>query len=145
MPPAAPDLAGFREAQSRLRHLMGVVATFRVPVAPVWPAGTPLDPQTQRPYDPTVTPASGGGFTMVQKTVALVFRPIKVNVEDPVGGDTSGGIRHRESIAMTLDVADYPDVQNASRVNLDGTEYKVTSIINDPNLDDRYIVFAEAR
>lgn len=140
-----PDILGFRAAQRRLRQEMGSTATFKVPVEPVWPMGTPLDPQTQRPYDPTVEPDSGGDFTLVEKVVGLVFRPIKVNVEDPVGDDVHGGIRHGESIAMSVEVEDYEDVRLATQVNLAGTEYKVTSIITDPGTDDRYIVFAEAR
>ncbi len=140
-----PNIAGFKEAQQRLRDQLGVDVTFKIPTAPVWPAGTPLDPQTGRPYDPTVEPQSGGGFTSVVKKVGLVFRPIKVNVEDPVGDEVQGGIRHGESLALTISVADYAAVQNAAQVNVEGTEYRVMSIIADPGLDDRYIVFGEAK
>ncbi len=140
-----PDLAGFREAQARLREEMGVDVTFRIPVAAVWPVGTPLDPQTGRPYDPTVEPQSGGSFTNVVKRVGLVFRPIKVNVEDPVGDEVQGGIRHGESLALAVSVADHPDIEDATQLNLEGTEFAVTSIIVDPGLDDRYIVFGEAK
>lgn len=139
-----PDIAGFQEAQQRLRDLMGVEVTFKIPVDPTWPAGTPLDPQTGRPYDPTVEPESGGGFDEVVKTVGLVFRPIKVNVEDPVGDEVQGGIRHGESMALSVSVPDYADIQDAAQVDLEGTEYRVMSIMVDPGLDDRYIVFGEA-
>lgn len=140
-----PDIEGFKAAQQRLRDKMGVEVTFRIPTPPVWPADTPLDPQTGRPYDPTVEPESGGEPVNVVKTVGLVFRPIKVNVEDPVGDEVQGGIHHGESIALSVSVPDYEDIQDATQVNLQGTEYRVTSIIVDPGLDDRYIVFGEAR
>ena len=140
-----PDLAGFRSAQQRLRDTMGVEATFKLPVAPVWPAGTPLDPQTGRPYDPTVEPESGGGHTEVVRRVALTFRPIKVNVEDPIGDEVQGGIRHGESIALSMSPADHAAVESAVQVNLEGTEYRITSMIADPGLDDRYIAFGEAK
>lgn len=143
--PVLPDIAGFKAAQQRLREHMGVEVTFRIPTDPVWPAGAALDPQTGRPYDPTVEPESGGDFTNVVKTVALVFRPIKVNVEDPIGDEVQGGIRHGESIALSMSVDDYADVSEAIQVNLQGTEYRVMSMIVDPGLDDRYIAFGEAK
>ncbi len=144
MSPVLPDLAGFKAAQQRLREQVGVDVTFRIPVPPVWPPGTPLDPQTGRPYDPTVEPQSGGTFGSVVKRVGLVFRPIKVNVEDPVGEEVQGGIRHGESLALSVSTADYPDIEDAAQVNVEGTEYRVMSIIVDPGLDNRYIVFGEA-
>ncbi len=145
MIPATPDLVGFAAAQQRLREQMGVNATFSIPVAPVWPAGTALDPQTGRPHDPTVEPQSGGGFTTVVKRVALIFRPIRINVEDPLGDDVTSGLRHGESIGMGISTADYAAVQNATQVRVEGVDYKVTSIIPDPGPDNRYIGFAEAR
>lgn len=140
-----PDIAGFAEAQHRLRQELGIDVTFGIPVAPVWPDGTPLDPETGRPYDPTVDPASGGGTTAVTKRVALVFRPIRVNVEDPLDGDVRSGLRRDESIALAIDTADYLDVRNATEVAVGDIDYKVTEIIEDPGPDDRYIAFGEAR
>ncbi len=143
--PVIPNIAGFKDAQQRLRDHMGVEVTFRLPTAPVWPVNAALDPQTGRPYDPTVEPESGGGFTDIVKTVALVFRPIKVNVEDPIGDEVQGGIRHGESIALSMSVDDHADVGEAVQVSLEGTEYRIMSMIVDPGLDDRYIAFGEAK
>lgn len=140
-----PNLDGFREAQDRLRRVMGTDVIFRVPVDPVWPAGTRLDPQTQRPYDPTVQPQSGGGYTTVTKRVMVVFRPIRTNVEDPLGDDERGGLRHGESIALGIGEDDHPDVQGATRATVRGVEYKITSMIPDTSPDPRYIAFLEAR
>lgn len=140
-----PNMDGFAAAQKRLRQFMGTEVIFRIPVDPSWPVDTPLDPQTNRPYDPTVEPESGGGFTTVTKTIALVFRPIHVNVEDPVGSDVSGGIRGEESIAMAISDDDYPDVEFATRAHVGDIEYKITQVIRDPGPDERFIAFAEAR
>lgn len=142
---ASADVSGFREAQERLRDKLGADVTFRTPTPSVWPAGTPLDPQTGRPYDPTVEPTSGGGFADAMIRVGLVFRPIRVNVEDPVGADVSGGTRQRESIALSVSQRDFPGIVNATRVNVGDIEYKITQVIRDPGLDLRRIIFAEAR
>lgn len=53
-----PSLAGFRDAQDRLRALTGELVTFLGPVQVTFPPGTRLDPQSGRPYDPTITPSS---------------------------------------------------------------------------------------
>ena len=60
-PPASstgprPDLDGFAEAQGRLRQMIGVDAVFLVDGEPIWPAGTPIDPETGKPYDPFLEP-----------------------------------------------------------------------------------------
>lgn len=144
-PGVGPDLDGFIAAQQRLRTTMGRDAIFRIPVTPSWPAGTPLDPQTGRPYDPTVEPESGGGFTTIVKRVALVFRPIRVNVEDPLGDDERGGMRSAESMAMGIAEEDFIDVQGATQVTIQGRDFKITSMERDPGPDARYIAFAEAR
>lgn len=145
MPVATPDLAGFAAAQKRLRGQMGADVTFRIPTAPVWPVGTPTDPQTGRPFDPTVEPVTGGGFTGVVKRVGLVFRPIGGSVEDPVGGKVVGGVRGEESIAMSISADDYSDVEAATQALVGGIAYRITQVIEDPGPDDRYIAFAEAR
>ena len=53
-----PDLQGFRDAQSELRQLFGQDITFQAKAAATWPLGTPIDPETNEPYDPTIEPVS---------------------------------------------------------------------------------------
>lgn len=142
---ALPNIEGFRAAQQFLRDELGTEVPFHTPIAPAWPPGTKLDPQTQRPFDPTIEPISGGGYTTVTVKVSMVARVIRTNVEDPLGGDVSGGLRRGESIAMGISVADYPAVQNATAATVAGIEYKLTDIIRDPGLDNRYIAFGEAK
>lgn len=139
-----PDIEGFRAAQQRLRDAMGTNVAFHTPVAPTWPPGTPLDPQTGRPHDPTVEPLSGGGVTTTTIKVSLVARPIPSGIE-PQGGDVSGGLRRSDSIALGISVADYPSVASATGVTVADIDYKLTDIIRDPGLDDRYIAYGEAK
>lgn len=140
-----PDFDGFVAAQERLRDYAGQDIRFLVPTDPVWPAGTPLDPETLRPYDPTVIPESGGGFVEVVKRVGLVYRPIHTNVEDPLGDDIRGGFRHGESIALSISETDVTDLVGAIYAVVGGRTFKITSYEDDPGPDTRYIMFAEAR
>jgi hypothetical protein len=104
-----------------------------------------LDPESGEPYDPTVVPTSGGGDTEIEKICVVVFRPIHVNVEDPIFTGPSG-LRRGESVALILDPGDFPDVEHATVAEFNSVEYRVTEIIPDGLVDtDRYIVFLEAR
>lgn len=138
-----PDLAGFRAAQRTLRQELGVDVTFRIPVAPVWPVGTQIDPETGRPYDPTIEPQSGGNTTPVVKHGSLIFRPI--TTDDNVAENEPIGPRRDKMLALAIEVEDYAAIANASDVTVEDRDYKVREILRDPGLDDRYIVYAEAK
>lgn len=142
----SPDITGFREAQDLLRRELGTDVTFKLPVAPVYAAGVKIDPQTGRPYDPLIQPESGGGHTTVVVRASPVFRPIRVNVEDPIGGDTHGGLHRQESVALDIDDGDFPKVQDAVEFSLYGIDYKITDAIGQGLTDvDRNIIFGEAK
>jgi hypothetical protein len=66
-----PDLAGFAAAQERHRELFGEDVLFLFAATEEWPAGTPLDPESGRPYDPTVEAvASAQASAVVRCNVA---------------------------------------------------------------------------
>lgn len=140
----SPNLAGFREAQERLRQEMGVDVDFYIPNAATYPAGTQLDPETGRPHDPTIQPETGGDRETVTRHVALVSRPLPRNVEDPVETGWAG-FRRGESAALSFSTAIYADIQAATACEVKGIEYKITEMIRDPGLDDRYIAYLEAK
>lgn len=139
---SAPDLTVFRDAQQRLRQSMGVDVTFQVPVPPVWPPDTQINPETGRPYDPTVDPESGGGHTPVVKRVGLIYKPI--STEDAVSEERSG-VRRDKALALAVEVGDYPDIEDATEVTVGGVDYAITDILRDPGLDARYLAYAETR
>lgn len=138
-----PDVSGFVEAQARLRDVLGTDVTFYVPTEIVWPAGTAIDPETGRPYDPMAEPESGGDFTEVVKRVGLVFNPVPD--EAPTGADVRGGLRRDGNVAFSIDAADYPDIQGATEAETGGIRYRITGIEDDAGPDDRYIAFGEAK
>lgn len=77
-----PDLAGFRDAQDRLRDHFGSIVTMLGDVQVSFPPGTRLDPQTGRPYDPTVEPSSSAQATSVVKA-NVAYRPMAGDPSEP--------------------------------------------------------------
>lgn len=142
-----PDIAGFQEAQRHLRDEFGEDISFHIPVAAVYPVDTQLDPETGRPFDPTIQPETGGGFTDVVKHAHVIFRPIHVNLEDPLGDDhLAGGLRRATSVVLDIDVGDFADVEDATEVTLNTTRYKITDFERDGIVGvDRVLAFLEAK
>lgn len=133
----APDLTGFVAAQEHLNEVMGEDVVFIALEPKVWPPGTPLDPESGEPFDPTVKPDSGGGeiATVVRST------PIEgaVRAQDPTRISPSG-VRDTEELVFIINADDLAFVQDAVYVDHNGERYHVTDIKND---DDRYLVFTE--
>jgi hypothetical protein len=115
-----PDIQGFITAQDRLRVVLGKDVTFFIRGTPVWPVGTQLNPETGRPFDPVIDPVSGAEETSVVKRAGVTFRPIHVNVEDPLGD------------------------KDAHKFVVNGTSYKLTDWERD-DTTFRWIAFGEAR
>jgi hypothetical protein len=122
-----PDTVGFAAAQDRLRQQLGVDAVFIVPTASVWPAGTELDPETGKPYDPFLEPESGG--EPVEETVrcSYVHKPLALldPAQAPIG-DVDRGVA-----ALIVPVADYSRVRTAVRVRVGDEVYDVQQFRQD--------------
>src|SRR3954447_20665604 len=67
-----PDLNGFREASDRLRGQMGRALVYLTPTETVWPEATPLDPESGRPYDPTIEPTASGFSSASVNTLVVL-------------------------------------------------------------------------
>lgn len=144
--PNAPDIAGFRDAQNRLREVLGQDVTFHVPEAVTWDPAVALDPETGQPYDPTTVPTSGGGHADVVIRVSVVFRTIRRGaVEDQVI-DQPVGVMNDGTVALLIAQADYAAIQDATEFVLNGKDYRITDILPDGIGEiDRYVAFGEAR
>jgi hypothetical protein len=70
-----PDLQGFRDAQATLRAKFGEPVPFFTPQAKTYPPGTPLDPETEEPYDPMILPTASG-WAVASATASIVARPL---------------------------------------------------------------------
>jgi len=136
-----PNIAGFMEAQSRLRNLLGSSATFRVPVGATYPPGTPVDPQSGRPYDPTIQPTTPASTIDKVHKVGVVLR-------QPSGrGGTIAvswsGLRRSDTVILELDEAVALDVEDATTVSIKGLDFKIAEVRSDPGLDNRYLATVE--
>lgn len=144
MPPT-PDLAGFRDAQDRLRQALGQDIVFQIPVAKTWGPDVSLDPETGEPYDPTAVPVSGGGVTTVTVRATVIFRPIKRGDEDQVTG-VAGGVMNDQNVALLVAATDFTEIEPATGFVLNGKDYSITDIMPDGLGEiDRYVVYGEAR
>lgn len=114
-----PDLAGFREAQERLRGNFGEEVTFSTPEQETWPPGTPLDPETGRPYDPTVSPVSSG-TTEETVTVEVIFKPLQGREAQTAVGDFGGS-----DAVLIVELADHLTVEGADTAVVRGMNYSV--------------------
>lgn len=76
-----PDLAGFREAQLTLIAKLGADVPFFSPVAPSYPPGTPIDPESGQPFDPSIA-ALASGFTSAAVRCGVAIRPVGVQKDN---------------------------------------------------------------
>lgn len=115
----APDLAGFAEAQDALRARMGVDAVFLIRGEKTWPAGTPLDPETGRPFDPFLEPEVDAGDAEIVVRCSYVSRPMQT--QDPAGSPI--GAIDRGNAALVVDPDDHAMVADAYRVRVGAEVY----------------------
>lgn len=71
----SPNLIGFAEAQQRLRDKLGFDIRFYAPIAGSYPPGTRLNPETGKPFDPTIKP-TGSGWASASVKCSVVSRPM---------------------------------------------------------------------
>jgi len=120
--PEAPDLAGFAEAQSRLRTHFGEPVLFIWPAEKTWPPGTKLDDETGEPYDPMIEPVS----TDPDERLALgdvARRPFQhEDVEF-----SAPGMVEREHVMVAMDGGYASAASAADSFIVGGSEYELPS------------------
>lgn len=143
---ATPNIEGFFAAQERLRQEMGVDATFVLKTPLVWPVGTQLNPETNKPFDPTIKPSSGGEEVEVIVRCSMVNRLVASNIAGATA-DTAAGVFREGDIALGLGADRYDEVKDAAEVRVAGVGYRVADIRPDPAFNQvrRYIAFCENR
>lgn len=122
-----PDFAGFKEAQERLRELAGVDATFLIAAAPTWPDGTPLDPETGRPYDPFLEPVDPQADAEIVVRASFVSKPLLS--EDPAASPI--GAQDRGGATLIVTPEDYAAVKGAYRVRVGSETWELQEWRND--------------
>lgn len=119
----SPDLAGLVDAQRRLRGEFGVEVTFWGEPVENYPPGTPLDPETGRPYDPTIKPTTASAASAAV-TCTVAFRS---NTEDQqeVGAI---GIAERTHVQLQADIDDAPAIEGAIAFDVHSERFKVEAM-----------------
>jgi hypothetical protein len=139
-----PDLAGFAEAQRRLRSRFGRVVTFYKPTDALYDPGVPIDQQTGQPFDPTIKPASGGALASASAVASVVYQPLQGTSRDRTLSDQLG--RHSKlNKDLILDIGQRGIASGAVRFEIDGETWAIV----DTKLDgvgalQRVVVFGEA-
>lgn len=142
--PTQPDIQGFRDAMDRGRDVLGQDVTFHVLADPVWPDGTAINPETGRPYDPTVVASSGGDETDVVIRVGVVSPVLTVAGRDQVEADVQGVVRTNRA-ALDVALEQVPNVSDAVAFTVNEIRYVVTDkVLHGLGGADRYLVFGEA-
>lgn len=140
-----PDITGFREAQSKLRTLLGQDIVFHVQAEKVWGPDVAIDPEQGEPYDPTSVPESGGEITDVTVRASVVFRPLARTPEDEVT-TSPVGLMGTQVVALDIAPADYLAIEDAIEFILNGRTFHITDITPDGLTSvDRFIVYGQAQ
>lgn len=122
------DLEGFREAQATLREQFGQAVPFFIPQAETYDSSVPLDPETGKPYDPTIAPtASGVASAVVNANV--VNRPMglsKRGVEDDIR-QTAVGAFEEGVVVLIVGQEDFDeDLLDATEFEVNNERYEIT-------------------
>lgn len=123
MAAVAPDLAGFTEAQQRLRGGFGEDVTFFQAAVLTYPPDTPIDPETGEPYDPTVEPVDENQpSATVTCTVAFITQANRDQLEFKT---SALGIEERTHVLAIADIAAEPQITGAIEFDWRGDRYKI--------------------
>jgi hypothetical protein len=133
-----PNLAGFREAQSRLIQEFGEDLTWFFPVEKSWPPGTPIDPETNEPYDPTIQPLASG-FTSAVVKAGVISRPIggaRSALSDTIQVEPIGQVK-TETIVLSVDYETWIEeaLDKATEVEVHSDRFRV-NMTNEDQLGD---------
>lgn len=135
-----PNLAGFRDAQRRLRDAFGQDVTFRWPPTETWPEGTALDPESGRPHDPVVKPVTSAPRSEVVKADVASSPGRKDNSDTTAFGELEVG-----DILLILNLEDGAVVAGATSFELPSGERYAIRATRDDGIGgiDRHLVFGE--
>jgi hypothetical protein len=121
MGPVAPDLAGFTDAQQRLRERFGEPVVFLSDVQLQFAAGTQFDAETGMPYDPVLEPtASAQASATVRCDVA--FRAIGNEVDF-----SALGAVEQTHVMLIADIADRAACEPCDEFVCRGERFQVTA------------------
>lgn len=138
-----PNIAGFSEAQARLRDKLGLDVRLLTPVAAAYASGAVLDPTTGAPYDPRIKPtASGFASAMVRATVIAD----RLGTEDDTETNAAG-IFSTKSVVLDIAVEDWPRASAATEFEVLDQRYEIRDTQPDgfAQITTRHLLFGERK
>jgi hypothetical protein len=120
---AVADLAGFRDAQRRLRNEFAEEVTFLLPEQFEYPAGTPIDPETGEPYDPTVVPTVASAASAVVRC-NVAFNTRNRSDEQQIQSGALG-VFEQTHVMLIADIAAASAIAPAVEFDVRDARYKI--------------------
>lgn len=120
----APNTTGYFAAAKRHRQSFGSPCVFHVPVAPAWPAGTKINPDTGKPYNATAVRLNAE-FIDIEKTVLVILKqgsPLRPQADTHW---EEAGLLSGMDIILDVDADDWPDVTDAVEFTINTLNYRV--------------------
>lgn len=140
-----PDHAGFREAMVKMRMEFGEDVPFFSRVDGAYPPGVALDPETGRPFDPTVT-ATGSGWASAAMRVQVFTDTLTPGAEDdavhtPVGWFEEG------NIVLDADPEEYEALDDPEEVEWLGERYVISDVDGGTigDVENRKLIYCRRR
>jgi hypothetical protein len=143
-----PDFAGFEDAQRRLRAALARTVIVHSTTPAVYPPGTPLDPESGEPHDPTIAPESGGE-DVSQVINARVHGAAFMGAGAAAFGGREVtdqlGIHSTRDVALVVEPELYDDVKDARTFEVDDQTFAVQNVVHDEIAHaPRVIVYGKA-
>lgn len=137
-----PDLAGYREAQERLRSVLGEPIVLLQAATRSYDPGVALDPETGEPYDPLIEPQeSAQASAQVQGRIA--FRGVPGS-PDAASMDSALGWMEDTDVAVITGSAAASAASGAVSMVIRDERYEIRTARFDGIVGtDRYLIFGE--
>lgn len=139
----SPNIAGFSDAQARLRDKLGLDVRLLTPVTAAYASGTVLDPTTGQPYDPRIKPtASGFSSAMVRASVISEVLSVEDDTET-----NAAGIFSSKSVVLDIAVGDWPLASAATEFEVFEQRYVIRDTQPDgfAQITTRRLIFGERK
>lgn len=140
-----PDLAGYTEAQQRLRENFGEEVILLFPEEVTWPPGTPIDEETGRPFDPVVA-ASATVSPEATINANVVFKAVNRAGISGEAQATAMGWMETGDVMLIADISDKDTIDGAVRFRVRDMTWDVHATLEDGiGGVQRYLVFGKKR
>lgn len=132
---AVPNLTGFRDAMERKRAAFAETVHFWRPDDHAWPPGTPIDPETNLPYDPVLASEA------IERVGIDVPANVAIRGQEDATANAAGWFDDTHALAI-VDLARRADVEDMTHFIARGVEYQAIVKRTDGVAgEDRYLLY----